>query len=267
MRSLLVASLSSLFFATASLSGCASEPAGGGDGSAVSEIEDGPLAATLVGDYRPLDGGFPRLTLEADGTYVYDTGIRCFQAPCPSGDAGTWRLDWYGNVRLRASDPDALEPQRFVEVASGEQPTLWIEDADGVTHELAKFVEPALVGDYRPADGDFPRLTLEADGTYLFDTGVRCFRAPCPSGDAGTWHLSPDGTLRLAATSPDALAPRRSVEIASGDPLTILIDDETGATRELTKIDEAAPAASCAAVLCVVGTRCEIVDGAAQCVP
>jgi hypothetical protein len=169
MRSFLVASLSSLFLATASLSGCASGPAGEEGASAVSEIEDGSVSMDMVGDYRPADGGYPRLLLEADGSYFYDTGVRCIQAPCPSVDAGSW-------------------------------------------------------------------------------------------------HLGVDGTVRLVASSPDALEAQRSIEITSNDPVTLAVGDAGAEPHELTPFVEAAPTASCSAVLCAPGRRCEIIDNAVQCV-
>ncbi len=264
MRSLLAASLASLSLASTALSGCASPPAGG-DASAVSEIADPSLSQALVGEYRPADGGFPRLTLADNGTYVYDTGIRCISAPCPSGDAGTWRLTWGGWVRLRATSPDALEPQRFVDIASSDPVTLMVEDASGETHELAKVPPPSLAGEYRPADGGYPRLTLADDGTYVYDTGIRCFRAPCPSGDAGTWQAVSGDAVQLSATSPGALEPQRTVEVVSSDPLVLTVDDAFGEACELTPF--VAPPPSCAAVLCAPGTHCEVIDGAAQCAP
>lgn len=268
MRSLLVASLSSLFLATAALlTGCSSSPSSDGGAQAVSEIEDDTLSQSLVGDYRPADGAYPRLTLSADGTYVYDTGIRCFRAPCPSGDSGTWQALAGGTVRLVATSPDALSPQRFVDVVSTEPVTLTVEDEQGYERELIKVVAPSLAGDYRPADGSYPRLTLANDGTYVYDTGIRCFRAPCPSGDSGTWQQVSDNAVRLVATSAGALEPQHFVEIASTDPLTLTVEDPNGETRELVPFVEASAPTSCAAVLCAFGSSCEVVDGVAQCLP
>jgi hypothetical protein len=266
MRSFLVASLSSLFLATASLSGCASGPAGDEGASAVSEIEDGSVSMAMVGDYRPADGGYPRLLLEADGSYFYDTGVRCFRAPCPSGDAGTWQIDWYGDVSLVSNNPTTLGAERFALLASNDPVTLLIDDANGGLYEISKFVEPSLVGDYRPAGGGYPRLLLEADGSYFYDTGVRCIQAPCPSVDAGSWHLGVDGTVRLVASSPDALEAQRSIEITSNDPVTLAVGDAGAEPHELTPFVEVSPTASCSAVLCAPGRRCEIIDNAAQCV-
>jgi hypothetical protein len=122
------------------------------------------------------------------------------------------------------------------------------------------------VGDYHPREGEYPRLTLAADGTYIYDTGIRCIQAPCPSGDAGNWYLG-DGFLYLAATTPDALEPQRTLEIASTDPPTLLFEDRSGARQELIQVEEAALPSNCAAVLCQTGMRCEVVDGVARCMP
>lgn len=125
----------------------------------------------------------------------------------------------------------------------------------------------SLVGDYHPIDENYPLLSLDANGTYLYDTGIRCIQAPCPSGDAGTWYLGDDGIIHLTATTPDPLDPQRSVEIVWGDPPTLLVEDRSGERHELTPVAEAEPPTSCAAVRCISGTLCQIVGGVAQCVP
>lgn len=45
-----------------------------------------------------------------------------------------------------------------------------------------------LVGNWK-ADTTYPRFTLAKDGTYSWDSGIRCVKAPCPSGDVGRFHL------------------------------------------------------------------------------
>lgn len=121
-------------------------------------------------------------------------------------------------------------------------------------------------GEYHTCEGEFPQLTLEPNGFYIYDTGIRCVRAPCPSGDVGDWYLG-YGTLYLVATSSDALEPYRTLEIVSTDPPTLLFEDRDGTRYEFVRVDEATLPSSCAAVLCLVGTTCKVVDGVAQCIP
>jgi hypothetical protein len=141
MRSVFAASLSSLFLAASLLAGCAGAPAGA-EADTGSSADDALVSDDFVGTYRPADGrAFPVLALGADGTYVFDTGIRCIQAPCPSGDVGTWRVTSPYSIRLVSSDPLASEPQRLIEIVSGGGAALSYEGADGETIEFARQVE------------------------------------------------------------------------------------------------------------------------------
>ena len=47
----------------------------------------------------------------------------------------------------------------------------------------------SLPGAYSDAARVYPRFELRADQSYDLDTGIRCVRAPCPSGESGAWNL------------------------------------------------------------------------------
>jgi hypothetical protein len=237
MRSIFVASLSSLLLLSAGLlSGCAGAPSDA-DASA-STTSAALVSADLAGTYRPADGtAFPVLVLEADGTYVFDTGIRCIQAPCPSGDDGTWRVTSSYSLRLETNDPLAAQPQRLVELVPGEPAVLSFEGPEGETIELA-LVEESLP----------PPASCAA---------VSCaFGSDCEVID---------GVAQCVAPTSDEVTPPAScaaVLCAPGARCEVV----DGAAQCVTPAEQMAPPASCAAVLCAPGARCEVVDGAAQCV-
>lgn len=52
-----------------------------------------------------------------------------------------------------------------------------------------------LVGDYK-SDAVYPRFSLLKDGSYTWDTGIRCVKAPCPSGDSGKFSIWNDSRGR-----------------------------------------------------------------------
>ncbi len=73
----------------------------------------------------------------------------------------------------------------------GEEDPSTFTAAEGALSSYAK----QLVGDYK-SDALYPRFSLLKDGSYTFDTGIRCIKAPCPSGDAGTFSIWNDSRAR-----------------------------------------------------------------------
>ena len=121
----------------------------------------------------------------------------------------------------------------------------------------------SIVGDYKSA-AVYPRFELKADGTYSWDTGIRCVRAPCPSGDIGTWKIY-NGTagrhyVNLVSTP---AAEDRWYRIYDGPP--VVLDGRFGTTGTFTK--QGTTGTTCAAVRCAAGTKCDDSSGTAACVP
>lgn len=104
----------SLLAASLVFAGCAAQstPEGEDDTTTLrSEDSLSKFGKQLVGSYRS-ESMYPRFTLASDGTYSWDTGIRCFTTPCPSGDTGRFAIyvgAWTGirYVNLRSSDGTA----------------------------------------------------------------------------------------------------------------------------------------------------------------
>lgn len=120
-----------------------------------------------------------------------------------------------------------------------------------------------LQGDWVNKDGAYPRLTLNANGTYTRDTGVRCITTPCPSGDSGNWHLyrSLLGTyfVELSAAGVDDWY---RVKMTSNEPSGL--DGVWGTTGHFVKPPPPNP---CMTVKCTAMTTCQVEDGKASCVP
>jgi len=101
-----------LFAASFLFAGCAAQStAPEGDDDTTTLRAEGALSALgkqLVGNYKS-DAFYPRFSLAADGTYSWDTGIRCIKGPCPSGDSGRFSIYYgaftgYRYVNLVSSD-------------------------------------------------------------------------------------------------------------------------------------------------------------------
>ncbi len=124
-----------------------------------------------------------------------------------------------------------------------------------------------LVGDFEWAQGggsafvDFEALSLKADGTYtakvdsqLVNPAVRCIRFPCTLEETGKWNAYKSfGKVRILVRPSSAKPWRYYAAVRNVDGLSLT---RLGKTTVLT---EKAPPASCAAMLCMVGTIC--VDG------
>lgn len=110
-------------FAASLLVGCAAQSSPDSEDEVTSMQAEGALSAygkQLVGDYKAADAVYPRFSLAKDGTYVWDSGIRCVKAPCPSGDAGRFQIyvgAFSGTryVNLRSNDGKV---ERWLRVAS-----------------------------------------------------------------------------------------------------------------------------------------------------
>lgn len=116
----------------------------------------------------------------------------------------------------------------------------------------------ALVGGYRSADTLYPTFTLNADRTFTLDTGIRCVRAPCDSGDSGKWTLymyRGRYYLNLAGVSLSRWYQVQS--FAKG----VLV----GMTEKGTWTKEA-PTSGCAAILCAPDSMCVDAPEGASCI-
>jgi hypothetical protein len=79
-----------------------------------------------------------------------------------------------------------------------------------------------LVGDYK-SDAVYPRFSLLEDGTYTFDTGIRCVRAPCPSGDSGNFSIWRDhGGRRYVRLLASDHSVKRWLLVESLKPVTLV---------------------------------------------
>lgn len=195
---------------------------------------------TLVGAYERSDDGiadFVDLDLRADGTFSADRGIVCSDAPCDSGFRGTWRSsDFVKHTRgtlvllqgdkeiysydatltrkpkkLRLARADADEGARDATFEWREQryapepvkPPPPPAPAPA-TAPAPEPIDKAIAGTWYLVDrGDFSRLELHASGHFLSDEGIKCGKAPCPSGEeSGTWRVTDltanGGKLHLA---------------------------------------------------------------------
>jgi hypothetical protein len=67
-------------------------------------------------------------------------------------------------------------------------PTTTDEATETSQDALTKF-ERQFVGEFTSESNprEFAALTLKKNGKYVADTGIRCIKAPCPSGESGAW--------------------------------------------------------------------------------
>jgi len=131
---------------------------------------------------------------------------------------------------------------------------------------------PAFVGSYAwhragsSEFGEYETLTLAADGSYtakveaaLVDTNIRCVAAPCTVPESGKWCSDESaGELQLRPTTgsvrtSSATLERGVLELVRGETTSVLVKEE-------------ASDPACAAVLCLAGRVCTLVNGEATCV-
>lgn len=154
-------------FAVSLLVGCAAQSTPEGEDDTSTLHAEDALSATgklLVGDYKS-DAWYPRFSLAKDGTYVWDSGIRCVKAPCPSGDSGRFKI-WVG----------AYTGTRYVNMVS----------SDGkVEHWLrvASLSPTKLVGVFGTT-GTFTRVSAEkpvggCTATSECGNGEQCIAGAC----------------------------------------------------------------------------------------
>ncbi len=126
---------------------------------------------------------------------------------------------------------------------------------------LSKFGK-TIVGSYQSA-AVYPRFELKADGTYTWDTGIRCVRAPCPSGDAGTFtiYTGSSGSHYVNLVSKPAAADRW-FRIFDGPP--VVLKGVFGTDGTFTK---ESPITKCMTVRCAAGYVCQDDGTTAGCVP
>lgn len=120
-----------------------------------------------------------------------------------------------------------------------------------------------LAGDWIAKGAPVPTMTLDKSGSYTLDTGIRCIRAPCPSGESGTWRLYRGFYSSYVRLAPQGASARwYRVKVEGRDPVEL-----TGVWGTQGAFVPAPPSDPCARVRCASGTRCENVNGSAQCVP
>lgn len=121
----------------------------------------------------------------------------------------------------------------------------------------------SIVGDYQ-SDAVYPRFSLAADGTYTWDTGIRCVKAPCPSGDAGKWTIynGTAGRHYVNLVSKPA-GEDRWFRIYDGPP--VVLKGVFGTDGTFTK-QGGTTGPSCATVRCAAGYTCQVSGGTVGCV-
>jgi hypothetical protein len=119
----------------------------------------------------------------------------------------------------------------------------------------------AQVGEYLNKESSIA-YTLNADRTFVLDTGIRCITTPCPSSDSGRWTLySYYGRIYVNLASKTA---SRWFRVSSLAPVTH-VGASAGLVGTWTK-QEALSGPGCAATLCAAGTICVEEGGVAQCI-
>jgi hypothetical protein len=125
-----------------------------------------------------------------------------------------------------------------------------------------------LGGNYVSADTlHYPTLSLDAKAqTYVWDSGIRCVRAPCPSGDSGRWaayRAVPSQNIYVNLVSTTRKSRWFKVDFDGNREIKGLV----GVWGTPEKFVPARVADPCATVRCAVGTHCEAVGNQASCVP
>ncbi|MEO7092595.1 MAG: hypothetical protein ABI175_05040 [Polyangiales bacterium] len=121
----------------------------------------------------------------------------------------------------------------------------------------------SIVGDYK-SDAWYPRFSLAADRSYSWDTGIRCIKAPCPSGDAGTWTIynGTAGSHYVNLVSKPA-GQSRWFRIYDGPP--VVLKGVFGTTGTFTKQGSTSyPTCESSKTKCEAGMHCE--DTAIVCI-
>jgi len=124
-----------------------------------------------------------------------------------------------------------------------------------------------LVGDYK-GEAVYPRFSLNKDGTYSWDTGIRCITTPCPSGDRGTWAIYVSLFTGTRYVNMRSTSISRWFRVASTSPATLV--GAFGTSGTYTKIktggctlnSECARGEQCDAGACVARPLCVQVDAA-----
>jgi hypothetical protein len=86
-----------LFVVVFGVAGCASSEGTSDDNPESTLSEESAyktgVGAKLGGEYVSKSRLYPTLSLNAkDQTYKWDNGLRCIRMPCPSGEAGKWKI-------------------------------------------------------------------------------------------------------------------------------------------------------------------------------
>jgi hypothetical protein len=121
-----------------------------------------------------------------------------------------------------------------------------------------------LVGDYVAENGTLPTLRLDGDQSYAWDTGIRCVRAPCPSGEGGKWNLYKAYNANryyVGLFSTEGNERWFRVRLTNGEVREL--DGVWGEKQDFVPARKTDP---CAVVRCGYGTTCQVIDGRAQCV-
>jgi hypothetical protein len=259
------------------LTGCAAQPADDAAASLTSESALSSTGKVVVGTYHSADGAlYPTFTLQSDGTYRWDTGIRCVKAPCPSGDIGTWSVYASGATKyVDLTSNDRTIADRWFKLASTSPVTL--KGAFGTTGTFTQgktcgaddwltIVNPTLA----QVDGGWSRhdqvgitvtdetLRLHGDSTYQLtktigpgcDASGTCAKFVTRiETSTGTFALNPGQGVQLvpSATPSDDLALSWILEQACGASTYRLTSTETGVDVHLASIGQCSVDADCVA--------------------
>lgn len=127
-----------------------------------------------------------------------------------------------------------------------------------------------LGGDYvDAASGKYPTLSLDAKAQrYVWDTGIRCVRAPCPSGETGRWAVYrgfPSQRYYVGLFSTTRTEHWFRVDFDGNGLVKGLIG--VFGEKEMF-VPKPAPVVGCEVMRCAAGTFCdEDASGRGSCVP
>jgi hypothetical protein len=131
-------------------------------------------------------------------------------------------------------------------------------EAEGISSTAKKYVGTYVEG--------LKSLKLQDDGIYVFDNGVRCVRAPCPSGDSGTWGIRTVRAARRGVPAVREVVLRRP-GISTSPTRALRIDESRTPIRLIGTLEIAgtfirqgtvARPPSCEATTCKKFERCEL---------
>jgi hypothetical protein len=122
-------------------------------------------------------------------------------------------------------------------------------------------VAKKLVGDWKAESSESnASFNLASNGKYVWNTGIVCIKAPCPTTEKGTWSLhkrsSTKFEVKINPSERGAASRWYKVTLKNDEPQRLVgINGAQGAFVRKKEI------ISCAVTLCEVGTRCDDGNG------